>query len=66
MTPRRAQARPAPDAPDVTIVAFYGPQGYDGHAVLDEDAVRALRDELNDCLFGRITREMAARWEGSC
>lgn len=59
----RAQARPGEDGR--TVVALYGPSGYAGHASLDEDSARRLRDELNECLTGAQTREMAARWEGS-
>jgi hypothetical protein len=46
-------------------VALYGPGGYGGHAMLDDDAARNLRDELNACLTGRAAAEMAARYEGS-
>jgi hypothetical protein len=61
----RVRARPALDAPGMTVVTLYSAAGYDGHAVLDEDATRALRDELNGCLTGLYTGAMCARWEGS-
>jgi hypothetical protein len=65
MNANRVRARPAIDAPGMTVVTLYSAAGYDGHAVLDEDATRALRDQLNVCLTGLHTGAMAARWEGS-
>jgi hypothetical protein len=55
----------ARDERDKIRVALYGPGGYGGHALLDDDAARRLRDELNTCLTGRAAAAMAARWEGS-
>jgi hypothetical protein len=63
MGPTDARARKADQ--DKVTVTFYGGNGYDGHAVLDEDAARRLRDDLNTCLTGMATERLAARWEGS-
>jgi hypothetical protein len=62
MTPTDARARLNGTETQVT---FYGANGYDGHAVLDEDAARRLRDQLNDCLMSLHTGAMCARYEGS-
>jgi hypothetical protein len=59
------RARPALEAPGMTVVTLYSAAGYSGHAVLDEDRARTLRDELNTCLTGFATERLAARWEGS-
>jgi hypothetical protein len=64
MTPTSARARRTDGIPRITV-AFYGANGYDGHADLDEDAARRLRDDLNDCLTGLSTQAMCARYEGS-
>jgi hypothetical protein len=69
MNASRVRARPAIDAPGMTVVTLYSAAGYDGHAVLDEDGTRRLRDELNQCLTGlhttRMVDRLPARYEGS-
>jgi hypothetical protein len=65
MTPH-ASAIPTPGNPSSTLIVFRTDSALSGHhLILDEDATRRLRDELNDCLTGRVAREMAGRWEGS-
>jgi hypothetical protein len=64
MTPTDARARLIQGTDHVTLT-LYGANGYDGHAELDEDAARRLRDQLNACLTLKVSREMCHRWEGS-
>ena len=61
MTPTDARARLTSSRDGTTMVTFYGGNGYDGHALLDEESARRLRDDLNDCLTGLHTSAMCER-----
>lgn len=57
-------AVPCSDTPDgpAIRVDLNDRDGFNSYALLTEDNARTLRDQLNDCLTGRVARAMRDRW----